>query len=597
MTICLNMIVKNESENIIPTLNNLWSYIRFDYWVICDTGSTDNTKELIATFFKKKGVLGELHDDKWEDFGHNRSKALERAYNKTDYLLIFDADDKIEGNFVVPKLEADKYMLTFGTQVKYARPLLVNNRKKWRFVGVLHEYLDSLEPHTTATYDGDYYIVSGRTGGDRNKNVNKYYDDAVILMNAFFKEMATGDKNLAARYAFYCAQSFRDTGKNQEESIEWYKKVLDLNNWTQEKYFSCIQLGILLFSLKRNEEALFYLLRAIHYDSERIEGVAMAMNYYFKTKNFLLVNLLYQKYKNYKMGENKLFLYNDIYRHLDMEYYNSASALHLDKEGGLECCKKIMLHFPESTKYTREAFLNLKYYDLVDDPELFFKCNEYLETQKNEKNIEPLFEVWYALFEKVKPSLTAMNSRVVEGIRNNILLNDDKPEIFLSCLFDGGEAFKSTINSMLNTWEDIEKVDYWFCVMKEDKAIRKKYKWLKYAEGNMDTILAKIQTLKPKYWIHVENGIFHTRTNYVRTIENAQVKWNRNRAKTIKDYTIKNYMNLTEEYIDSSEMSSQPNFAFSVNHVVGATATIFDDFVKTWNKPTKYVNKISYECI
>lgn len=588
------MIVKNESENIIPTLNNLWSHIHFDYWVICDTGSTDNTKTLITDFFSKKGVKGELHDDAWQDFGYNRTKALERAYNKTDYLLIFDADDKIEGNFRIPNLTADKYMLTFGTQVKYVRPLLINNRKKWRFVGVLHEYLDCLDPHTTETILGDYHIVSGRTGGDRNKNVNKYYDDAMILMNAYFKET---DKKLAARYAFYCAQSFRDTGNHQVDSIEWYKKVLELENWAQEKYFACTQLGILLFSLKRNEEAIFYLLRSIQYDIERIEGISMAMNYYFRTQNFLLVNLLYQKYKNYKREDNKLFLYNDIYHDLDMEYYNSAVAMYTDdKSSGEECCKKIFANYPQSCKYVRETFLNLKHY-LPADLELFFKCNQYLETQKNQKDIDPLFDVWYAMFEKVKPLVVTMNSKVVEKIRMNVLLNDERPEIFLSCLFDGSESFKNTINSMLNTWGDIEKVDYWFCVMKEDKAIRKKYKWLKYAEGDMETIVAKMKVLSPKYWIHIENGVFHMRTNYVRPLENAQVRWNRNRAKTIKDYTIKNYMNFNEEYIDSSEMSSQPNFAFSINHVAPILSKInsFSDFM-LWDKPTKYVNKICYEC-
>ena len=33
---------------------------------------------------------------------HNRSKALEHAYNKTDYLMIFDADDEICGDIVIP---------------------------------------------------------------------------------------------------------------------------------------------------------------------------------------------------------------------------------------------------------------------------------------------------------------------------------------------------------------------------------------------------------------------------------------------------------------------------------------------------------------
>jgi len=44
-TICLNMIVKNEAHIIVKTLKHLANYIKFDYWVICDTGSTDSTKK------------------------------------------------------------------------------------------------------------------------------------------------------------------------------------------------------------------------------------------------------------------------------------------------------------------------------------------------------------------------------------------------------------------------------------------------------------------------------------------------------------------------------------------------------------------------
>ena len=75
-TICLNMIVKNESSIIIETLKNLCNYINFDYWVISDTGSNDNTKELICDFFKNKGIVGELVEHEWKDFGYNRTKAL-----------------------------------------------------------------------------------------------------------------------------------------------------------------------------------------------------------------------------------------------------------------------------------------------------------------------------------------------------------------------------------------------------------------------------------------------------------------------------------------------------------------------------------------
>ena len=46
--LCLNMIVKNEAHIIQETFDNLLKYLPIDYWVISDTGSTDNTKDLIT---------------------------------------------------------------------------------------------------------------------------------------------------------------------------------------------------------------------------------------------------------------------------------------------------------------------------------------------------------------------------------------------------------------------------------------------------------------------------------------------------------------------------------------------------------------------
>ena len=102
-TICLNMIVKNEGHIIADTLRKLCDIIKFDYWVICDTGSTDNTIDVIQNFFKNENIEGEIFMNEWKDFAYNRSIALMNAYNKTDYLFLFDADDEIIGNFVMPQ--------------------------------------------------------------------------------------------------------------------------------------------------------------------------------------------------------------------------------------------------------------------------------------------------------------------------------------------------------------------------------------------------------------------------------------------------------------------------------------------------------------
>ena len=129
--ICLNMIVKDESHIIEETLTNILNKIPIHYWVISDTGSTDDTISIIENFFKKRNIPGKIHRDPWKDFAHNRTVALSHAYNLTDYLLIFDADDEIGGNLVLPNpLTAGAYHLQFGSEygIGYLRPLLINNR-------------------------------------------------------------------------------------------------------------------------------------------------------------------------------------------------------------------------------------------------------------------------------------------------------------------------------------------------------------------------------------------------------------------------------------------------------------------------------------
>ena len=127
---------------IAQTLSHLMTKFRFDFWVICDTGSSDNTPQIVCDFFTKAGIPGELHSHPWVDFGHNRSRALEAAHDKTDYVFIFDADDELRGTPVLPDpLDLDGYHMSFGGGFCYRRLALLNNRKKWHYVGVLHEIL------------------------------------------------------------------------------------------------------------------------------------------------------------------------------------------------------------------------------------------------------------------------------------------------------------------------------------------------------------------------------------------------------------------------------------------------------------------------
>jgi hypothetical protein len=391
------MIVKNESHIIKETLLNITQYFNFDYYIICDTGSVDNTKEIIQLFFNEKKINGEIFDTPWENFGKNRTIALEKAYKKTDYLFIFDADDKIHGELKIPEfLDADNYEFKFGNNFCYKRTLLINNHKKWEFKGVLHEYLNTLEKiNKTELIEGNYYIESGRQGF-RNKSVNKYYNDALLLENAYNIEK---DISLKNRYAFYIAQSYKDSNYINK-AIKWYETVLLLNNWLQEKYYSCIMLGYLYKNIDKNK-SIYYYLNSIIYDKNRIEGIVYACIEYYNEKNYLLVHLLANKFNkinriNLQNKNTKLFLNLDLYND-QLDYYNSISSYYInEKENGYHSLKKILknqlinhnqLYYSlKNISFYKEQIINDLYFlDFYKD---FINCINYLNNYKNDKIIQ-----------------------------------------------------------------------------------------------------------------------------------------------------------------------------------------------------------------
>jgi tetratricopeptide (TPR) repeat protein len=347
-SLCLNMIVKNESQIIEQTLINLCNYINFTYWVICDTGSTDNTVWIINNFFSKKNIPGEICHHVWKDFGHNRTIALQAAYNKTDFLFIFDADDSINGKFEMPKLEHDWYNVFFGsTHFKYVRPLIINNRKRWKFKGILHEYLTPLEHSEYAkTIEGDYFITSGK-GGARSKNPNKYLDDANLFKKEIECIQSTNnhpDADLLPRYTYYCANSYRDSNES-ENAILYYKKVFECDTWIQEKYNSALAIGNIYENLNNIEEAINYWYKAILYDKERRESILKIMDYYFKNENYFALNCLYEKIKDFKIQDISSKLFLDISRYDDVHYLNSIGACYISEwMSGYYSCKYLILN-------------------------------------------------------------------------------------------------------------------------------------------------------------------------------------------------------------------------------------------------------------
>jgi glycosyltransferase involved in cell wall biosynthesis len=270
-TICLNMIVKNESKVITRCLASLKPII--DYWVILDTGSTDDTKKIIQDFMKDKP--GELHEDAFVNFEYSRNKALDFAKNKGDYVLFIDADEVLDipKDFNMPQLDKDFYhIITDFNGMDYARVQLIKNDLNWRWVGVLHEAVTCPQAITSAIIPAVRNVV--RTDGARSTDPQKFQKDAKLLENAL-KEEPTN-----TRYTFYLAQSYRDAG-DFEKSIEWYQKRIDMGGWDQEIFWSMLQIARMRQALNQPPETFlpgYY--KAFNYRSTRAEPIYQLANYY-----------------------------------------------------------------------------------------------------------------------------------------------------------------------------------------------------------------------------------------------------------------------------------------------------------------------------
>lgn len=318
-TVCLNMIVKDEAHIIRRCLDSVRPIV--DTWVIVDTGSSDGTQSIIREHFKD--VPGTLVERPWKNFGHNRTEALTLARDKADYALVFDADDvlMVPRGFAMPRLTLDAYSLAIqlGT-TSYWRTCIISMRLAWRYVGVLHEYLDCDGEFSRARLP-DVTIAAGVEGG-RSRGVDaaeKYANDARILERALVEEPNN------SRYVFYLAQSYRDSGQFRK-SLKAYERRAAMGGWDEEVWYSLLEVAKLserlgLPAAKVTERYL----TAYQLRPQRAEPLVELSRFHRVRKDFALAHLFALRAINIPKPDDTLFLDTAAYTWRALDEFAIAS--------------------------------------------------------------------------------------------------------------------------------------------------------------------------------------------------------------------------------------------------------------------------------
>ncbi|MBN2194740.1 MAG: glycosyltransferase family 2 protein [Polyangiaceae bacterium] len=255
--ICLSMIVKNEVQVLPRLFRSVKDYI--DYYVIVDTGSTDDTIALIRQQMSEYGIDGEVHEREWVNFGVNRQQALELAIkaDKADWLLIIDADEElgVSDPKFFEKLEAGvSYDLEkHHTGVRYAVTHLINVRStRWQWEGPVHNYLVNLGGSEQRELRKDVWIIYHCGEGAKSHALTqeqKYLRDARLL------EQDLKEHPDNTRSQFYLAQSYRHAG-HLEKAYEAYRRRAAMEGWIEERFLAQLELGKVAIDLGLPEDGI-----------------------------------------------------------------------------------------------------------------------------------------------------------------------------------------------------------------------------------------------------------------------------------------------------------------------------------------------------
>lgn len=344
-TICLNMIVKNEGPVIARCLDSVKDLI--DYWVIVDTGSTDDTKQKIKDILRE--IPGELYDRPWKNFGESRSEAFDLARHKGDYILFMDADDilEIKDPNVFHDLTHGLYHMWRGIEgFSYLKPQLVSAELPWKWVGVTHEYLTADAPYTVATLEGVSYVSC--EGGHRSKTAEKFWENVRLLEDGLKKEPEN------ERYAFYLAESYRDAGE-KAKALQWFQNRISRGGWDEEVFWSYFQVAQMLRELKLpfNLVKDAYL-NAHAFRPHRPEPIYYLMEICNEEKEYELALTYLNHFETVEKPSEKDSLFNvDWIEDYGLMFQKSISLYYLDRyQEALDVCDELlsMDHLPEWCK-------------------------------------------------------------------------------------------------------------------------------------------------------------------------------------------------------------------------------------------------------
>jgi GR25 family glycosyltransferase involved in LPS biosynthesis len=228
-----------------------------------------------------------------------------------------------------------------------------------------------------------------------------------------------------------------------------------------------------------------------------------------------------------------------------------------------------------------------------------------INKSKRKKIKQEYIDVWQELYENAKKNLTSRSNITLSPKNNiNILLTMTTCKRY--------NLFTQTVNSILNTWKDIQLVDKWLVVddnsSEEDRQKMLDYKFINYImktpeqKGHMDSMNIIFSHLtEVVHWIHIEDDfLFFHPMNYISTgikgltiLSNFNVKqimFNRNFMETFSQINLPGHITYSDSDFSLHDYTHKgnackywPNFSFRPSIIQADTIRSLGNFSSSNN--------------
>jgi len=225
----LVMIVRNSGDILKNCLQENKKFI--DHWTILDTGSTDNTKEIIKS--ELSDIPGNLYEEPFVNFAHSRNRSLELSSKSCKYTIILDDSYILHGGQKLKQLLSKSKQSCFSISIgnyrdnflqnDYISNRIIKSSDNLKYKYRVHEHIIVNKKNIQEITDPEIFINDVESMEHKNRSVNRHNKDIQLLL------LDHKDYPNDPHVIYYLAKTYYNL-ERYDDALIYFRKLNELKN-------------------------------------------------------------------------------------------------------------------------------------------------------------------------------------------------------------------------------------------------------------------------------------------------------------------------------------------------------------------------------